>query len=66
MFYTSFTGEKNNSDYYFDLAGTEKSIHLNLYEKIPNYKLTGIAKTFTYRDNTLVLEKLVSFEVFKQ
>ena len=65
-FYASFTGEKNNSDYYFDLAGTEKSIHLTLYEKDSEYKLTGVAKTFTYRNGTLVLEKSVSFEAFKQ
>jgi hypothetical protein len=65
-FYASFTGDKNNSDYYFDLTGTEKSIHLTLYKKDSEYKLTGVAKTFTYRDGALVLEKSVSFEVFKQ
>ncbi len=64
-FYASFTGKKDNNEYYFDLAGTEKSIHLNLYEKTPDYKLTGVAKTFTYRNDTLVVEKSVSFEAFK-
>ena len=65
-FYASFNGKKDNSDYNFDLAGTDKSIHLNLYEKTHDYKLTGVAKTFTYRNGVLVLEKSVSFEALKQ
>ena len=65
-FYASFNAEKSNSEYFFDLAGTEKAIHLSLYKKPPDYKLTGVAKTFTYRKGVWVLEKSVSFEVFKR
>ena len=65
-FYASYYGVKDDTAYYFDMAGTEKSIHLNLYKKEENYKLTGNAKTYVIVNDTAVVNKAVSFEILKK
>ena len=65
-FYKSFTGKKENTDYYFDLSATDRSIHVSLFQKTPQYKLTGTAKSYVYKGDSVILEKSVSFEAFKE
>jgi len=64
-FYKSYMGKKENTDYYFDLSATDRSIHVSLFQKTPQYKLTGTAKSYVYKGDSVILEKSVSFEAFK-
>ncbi len=64
-FYASYNGVKDDSVYYFDMAGSEKSIHLNLHKKENDFKLTGNAKTYIIVNDTVVLNRSVSFEILK-
>ncbi len=64
-FYASYNGVKNDSAYYFDLAGSEKSIHLNLHKSDAYYKLSGNVKTYFVENDTVKLDKSISFEILK-
>jgi len=64
-FYASYNGVKADSVYYFDLAGSEKSIHLNLHESGADYKLFGNAKTYYVEHDTVKVDKSISFEILK-
>ena len=64
-FYASYNGVKDDSVYYFDMAGSEKSIHLNLHKTDNDFKLTGNAKTYIIVNDTVVLNRSVSFEILK-
>jgi len=65
-YYTTHTGTKLDSNYYFDLAGSTKSIHASLLKKADQYKITGISKTYTMVNDTLVVEKSLGFEAVKK
>ena len=64
-FYASFNGVKDDTEYYFDMAGTEKSIHLSLYKKENEYKLTGNTKKYVTENDTVKVNQSVSFEILK-
>ncbi len=64
-FYASFNGVKDDTEYYFDMAGTEKSIHLSLYKKENDYKLTGNTKKYVTENDTVKVNQSVSFEILK-
>ncbi len=61
-----FFGTKNNDEPYFSLAGTTSSLDLTLYQKGNEYKINGTAKTYqTIRDSVMV-NKALTFRVFKK
>jgi len=64
-FYASYNGVKSDSAYFFDLGGSEKSIHLNLHKSDADYKLFGNAKTYYVEHDTVKLDKSISFEILK-
>ena len=65
-YYTTHTGTKSDSTYYFDLAGSTKSIHASLLRKSGGYKITGISKTYTMVNDTIVVVKSLGFEAVKK
>ncbi|MFK5856934.1 MAG: hypothetical protein QM503_12455 [Bacteroidota bacterium] len=57
---------KTNDDYFIELAGSNSSISLTLYQKNNNYKLSGTSKRYHYNvDTVLVIDQSLSFETFK-
>jgi len=64
-FYASFNRVKDDAEYFFDMAGTEKSIHLSLYKKEADYKLTGNTKTYVTINDTVYVNRSVSFKILK-
>ena len=61
----SFTGTKTDTDYYFNLAGSNQSVTLNLYKSSDKYKLTGTAKRYHIKNDTVVIDESLSYEVIK-
>jgi len=66
IFIITFIGDMVDTGYYYEQAGSSKSIHLTLYEKDGNYKISGSAKTYDATEDSVILVKSVSFDVFKQ
>ena len=64
-FYKIYIGKKENGNYYFDLSASDRTIHVSLFQKSPQFKLTGSAKSYVYKADSMILEKSVSFEVIK-
>ncbi len=64
-FMVSFTSLKNDSSYFYEVPGTNKSLSLSLSRKNSEYKLSGTAKSFHYQSDTLFIDHSVSFEVFR-
>ncbi len=64
-FYKSYIGKKENGNYYFDLSASDRTIHVSLFQKSPQFKLTGTAKSYVYKADSMILEKSLSFEVLK-
>jgi len=63
-----FFGAKNDDEHYFRLAGSTRSLDMNLYKNSngTDYKINGTAKTFqSARDSIEVIQSL-TFRVFKQ
>ncbi len=67
----NFYGNKEDTKYYFTLAGTSKSIQLNLYQKEVEYRITGVSQKYHLEydpvtgEDVRVVDKTLSFEVFK-
>ncbi len=66
LFVISFIGDKVDTGCFYDQVGSSKSVHLTLYQKEGKYKISGNAKTYDITEDSLILEKSVSFEVFKK
>ncbi len=64
-FIISFYGLKASDGYYYDLAGTSKEIHLTLYRNGEEYKISGNAKVYRTIGDSVVLNKSVSFDVYR-
>ena len=64
-FILSFMGKEVDTGCFFDMAGTGKSIHLTLFNKEGEYKISGSAKSYDNTGDSVILNKSVSFEVFK-
>jgi len=62
---TSFTSSKNDTEYYYDVAGSNKSLAITLSTKGQDTKLSGTVKLFHYQKDTLVVDQSISFEVYK-
>ncbi len=62
---TSFTSTKNDTKYYYNVPGSNKSLNLNLSTKGEEYKLSGTVKIFHYQKDTLVTDHSISFDAFK-
>lgn len=68
----SFYSSKSDSNYYFDLAGENNSIHLSLYQRSDGYKINGVAKKYHWEwvhepDTSyqiLIPDHTLSFEVY--
>ena len=62
-----FYGSKDNDQHYIQIAGTAKSLDLNLYKKVTEYKITGTAKTYkTPADGGTVIDETLTFRVFTE
>ncbi len=61
-----FSGTKTDSDYYFSYAGSTQSVSLNLYKSDSDYKLTGTAKRYHVKNDSVVVDESLSFEVIKK
>lgn len=62
---TSFTSTKNDTKYYYDVPGSNKSMNLTLSIKDTEYKLSGTVKLFHYQKDTIVIDQSISFDTFK-
>jgi subtilisin-like proprotein convertase family protein len=63
-----FTGQKQDNDYYINIAGSSQSLILNLYKNDGgDYKLSGVAKLYQYNsyDSTYHTTASVTFEALK-
>ena len=64
-FTSSTTASKDNSDYFFEVPGSNGSLSLTLSKKGNEYKLTGTSKQYHYQSDTLFTDHSISFDVFK-
>jgi len=61
-----FFGTKNNDEHYFTIAGNTQSLDLTLYQKGNEYKINGTTKTYISIKDSVVVNKVLTFRVFKK
>lgn len=61
-----FFGAKDNDEHYFTIAGSTQSLNLTLYQKGNEYKINGTAKTYISAKDSIVVDKVLTFRVFKK
>jgi len=64
-YYSSTISGELTSGYAISFAGSSSSVTGTLYKKDAQLKLTGNAKRFHYKVDSLVIERVVSFETLK-
>ena len=64
-FTATFISTKNDSAYYYDIPGTNKSLSLTLKEKGVDYKLSGTVKLYHNIGDSTVLDHSISFDTYK-
>ncbi len=63
-----FFGSKSNDEHYFTIAGTSQSLDLTLYKHKngADYKINGTAKTYENKKDSVLVDKSLTFSVFKK
>ena len=64
-FIATFISTKNDSAYYYDIPGSNKSLSLTLKEKGVDYKLSGTVKLYHNSGDSIILDHSISFDTYK-
>ena len=59
----SFTTVKDNNDFFINVPGSSNSLALTLTQNGKDNRLTGTAKSYHYKADTLIVDHSASFEV---
>ena len=62
----TFTTSKNDNNYYYTVPGSDKSLSLNLSKRSSDFKLTGTVKKYRSKSDSIIVDKSISFVVYKQ
>jgi len=65
-FDATFTSSKNDDNYYYTVPGSDKSLSLNLSKRSSDFKLTGTVKIYRSKSDSIIVDKSISFVVYKQ
>jgi hypothetical protein len=65
FYQVSFYTTKDDNEYYINVPGSNKSLYLVLAQSGSQSRITGTAKSYHYKVDSLIVDHSISFELLK-